>query len=89
MSDGSIIATSGSVFAISSENGDINSGTTEGFYSSDTRFLSTFKLLVGDQTTTSVGVNRFEPSIVSFYSIPGKTRNLAPSSLSIVRDRSD
>ena len=29
-----------------------------------------------------------KPSIVSFYSIPGKTRNLAPSSLSIVRDRS-
>ncbi|MDA4130544.1 MAG: amylo-alpha-1,6-glucosidase [Thaumarchaeota archaeon] len=88
MPDGSIIATSGSVFAISSENGDVNPGTTEGFYSSDTRFLSTFKLLVDDQKSSSVGVNRFEPSIVSFYSIPGKTRNLAPSSLSIVRDRS-
>src|SRR5713226_3004675 len=88
MPDGSIIATSGSVFAISSHNGDVNPGTTEGFYASDTRFLSTFNLLVDGQVTNSVGVNRFDPSIVSFYSISGKTRHLAPSSLSIVRDRS-
>ncbi len=88
MTDGSIIATSGSVFAISSQNGDVNPGTTEGFYSSDTRFLSAFNLLVDSQVTNPIGINRFDPSIVSFYSISGKTRHLAPSSLNIVRDRS-
>lgn len=88
MPDGSVIATSGYGFAISSQNGDVNPGTTEGFYSSDTRFLSTFNLLVDGQVTNSVGVNWFDPSIVSFYSVSGKTRKLDPYSLSIVRDRS-
>ncbi|MGI0081347.1 MAG: amylo-alpha-1,6-glucosidase, partial [Nitrososphaerales archaeon] len=87
MTDGAIIVTSGSVFAISSHNGDINTGTTEGFYSSDTRFVSTFKLLVDGRTTVPVGVDRFDSSIVSFYSILQKGLNLPPS-LSIVRDRS-
>ena len=67
MPEGSVIATSGSVFAISSQNGDIVPGTTDGLYSEDTRFLSGYKLLVNGKATSSITVDRFDSSIVSYY----------------------
>jgi glycogen debranching enzyme len=82
------ITTSGTTFVISSENGDINPNTPQGFYTEDTRFLSTFKIFVDSGETKPVGADKLDYSISSFYSTSSVTDYLgSPSSLSIVRDR--
>src|ERR1700719_4594739 len=87
MPEGSVIATAGSVFAISSQNGDIVPGTTDGLYSEDTRFLSGYRLLVNGKATSSITVDRFDSSIVSYYCNIEDAANPPQSSFSIVRDR--
>ena len=87
MADDRIIATSGSTFLISSQNGDLNAKTVEGFYSRDTRFLSIYKILVNGKEIESVGVDSFDHSVVSFYSVSREMQGSVPLSLSIVRDR--
>ena len=87
MPEGSVVATSGAVFAISTQNGDIIPGTTDGLYSEDTRFLSGYKMLVNGRATSSVTVDRFDSSIVSYYCNIEESPTPPQSSLSIVRDR--
>jgi glycogen debranching enzyme len=87
MSEGSVIATSGSVFTISSQNGDMLPGTAAGLYSEDTRFLSEYKVLVNGKPTNSISVDRFDSSIVSYYCNIEQDANLPESPFSIVRDR--
>lgn len=87
MADDRIIATSGSTFLISSQNGDLNPKTVEGFYSRDTRFLSIYKILINGREIESVGVDSFDHSIVSFYSVSREMQGTVPLSLTIVRDR--
>jgi glycogen debranching enzyme len=99
--DNSNIITSGSTFVISSENGDIIPGTPEGFYAEDTRFLSSFRILIDGKETSPVSSYKTNHSISSFYSTfltyeevygllssSEDSHNLPSlSSLSIVRDR--
>ena len=83
-----VTATLGTVFAISSLNGDILAGTTDGLYSSDTRYISNFRLLLEGKATSPVGVDRYDSSTVSFYCVSHEeARELQPA-LSVVRDRS-
>ena len=88
MPEASVTVTSGTVFAISSSNGDINPGSTEGFYAFDTRFLSSFKLFINGKPSEPVGIDRFDSSIVSFYCTSHEAKPVETPHLSIVRDRS-
>jgi glycogen debranching enzyme len=88
MPGATVAATSGTAFAISSDNGDMNPESTEGFFAFDTRFLSSFKLFLNGRMTNPVGVDRFDSSIVSFYCTIGEPRTEESPHLSIVRDRS-
>ena len=88
MSRASVIATSGTNFAISSENGDMISGTTDGFYSADTRFLSEYILLINNRPTEPISVDRFDSSTVSFYCEYQSFPQEAQPTYSVVRDRS-
>jgi glycogen debranching enzyme len=82
------VTTFGSTFVISSENGDINPKTSEGFYTEDTRFLSGFKIFVDSGEIKAVSSDKFDHSISSFYTASSVIDYLqSPSTLSIVRDR--
>src|SRR5690348_18404457 len=83
--DERIIATSRRAFAISATNGNIEPGTQDGFYSLDTRFLSSFKLRLAGQELHPIGVDSFGFPLVSFYTAPAADKLLSP--VSIVRDR--
>src|SRR3989441_10110238 len=84
---GKVIATSGTTFAISEENGNIMAGTLDGFYSADTRFLSNLELKIGGREPAAVGVERYEYPLVSFYASVGSDVTTVPPALSVVRDR--
>lgn len=87
MPDAFVAATSGTVFAISSDNGDMNPGSMNGFFAHDTRFLSSFELFVNGKPTAPVGIDRFDSSIVSFYCVPREPEASEAPHLGIVRDR--
>ena len=88
MPEPSVTATSGTIFAISSLNGDILAGTTDGFYSADTRYISNFRLLLDGKATSPVGVDRYDSSTVSFYCVSHEEPQEVQPVLSVVRDRS-
>lgn len=72
--------THGSVFALSSENGDIEQHTQQGFYAYDTRFLSRFSVMLNGDRLRSTGFATFEDRLASFYCSAG-------GGLNVVRDR--
>ena len=82
-----VVVSAGSVFAVSSRTGDIEAGTTQGFYADDTRFLSSYRLRLNGREPDSTGGRTFEHSMASFYQSSGKGRNLPPGSVSLTRDR--
>jgi glycogen debranching enzyme len=82
-----VTATSGTVFAISEPNGNIKPGTVDGFYSLDTRFLSTLNLYVDGREPQAVGVDQFEYYVASFYTTANGPAAKSPAALSVVRDR--
>jgi glycogen debranching enzyme len=81
------VISAGSVFAISSANGDIHRRTTEGLYAHDTRFLSTFRVLVAGHPLDSTGFSLFNHSMASFYGVNRAAQGLPAGSISVVRDR--
>jgi glycogen debranching enzyme len=83
--DEKIAAISRHAFAISEANGNIELGTQDGFYSSDTRFLSSFKVRFEKGDLQHVGVDVFGYPLVSFYTVP--CIDGSPVPVSIVRDR--
>ena len=83
----SIVVSAGSVFAVSSRSGDIEAGTTQGFYADDTRFLSSYRLRLNGRELDSTGASTFDYSMASFYQSSPRRRNLPPGSISLTRDR--
>ena len=83
----SIVVSAGSVFAVSSRSGDIEAGTTQGFYADDTRFLSSYRLKLNGKEPDSTGAGTFEHSMATFYQSSPRGRNLPPGSISLTRDR--
>jgi glycogen debranching enzyme len=83
--DEKITTISRHAFAISEPSGNVRHGTQDGFYSADTRFLSSFRVRFDGADLQPVGVDVFGFSLVSFYTVPSVDG--APSAVSIVRDR--
>ena len=81
MASDQITISRGSVFTLSSRNGDIRHHTTDGFYAYDTRFLSLFRLTIGGREAELVGVDVFDHSMTTFYTTSSR------ETFSIVRDR--
>jgi glycogen debranching enzyme len=91
MDNETIVVTSGTVFAVSSRNGDIYpkgiGGAPQGLYAFDTRFLSKLILTIDGRQDLPVGASPLNHSIASFYSVTRGTRNSRAGAVSIVRDR--
>ncbi|MEX0761838.1 MAG: glycogen debranching N-terminal domain-containing protein [Dehalococcoidia bacterium] len=83
-----IVTISGSIFAVSSVTGDIHPGTLEGFYASDTRFLSAFQVTVNGRSLSLLGSSGLDHSLASFYLSTESEQTAFPKNLSVVRDRS-
>lgn len=82
-----VVVSAGSVFAVSSRSGDIEAGTTQGFYADDTRFLSSYRLKLNGREPESTGAGTFDNSMASFYQSSVRGRSLPPGSVSLTRDR--
>ena len=91
MDNEAIVVTSGTVFAVSSRNGDIypkgEGGAPQGLYAYDTRFLSKLILTIDGRQDIPVGASPLNHAIASFYSVTRGTRNSRAGAVSIVRDR--
>ena len=58
-----VVVSAGSIFAVSSRSGDIEAGTTQGFYADDTRFLSSYRLRLNGRAPDSTGAGTFDHSM--------------------------
>ena len=83
----SVVVSAGSVFAISGGSGDIQPGATEGFFSHDTRFLSTYRLTLNGRKPTLIRSSTFDYALASFYLSSSAGRGLPSGTISMVRDR--
>ena len=81
------MTTSGADFTVSDRSGDINPGSLEGFYSSDTRFLSEFRLRVGGKPPSLLGSSPINHRLASFYLSTDATHSGTRKGISVVRDR--
>ena len=87
MASESIALNIGSAFVLSSNTGDIQPHTPQGFYAYDTRFLSSFRLTIQGRGLSPVGAARFDSSLASFYATTRGARGIPDSTLGVARDR--
>jgi glycogen debranching enzyme len=91
MDNESIVVTSGTVFAVSSRNGNIYprsaEGTPQGLYAFDTRFLSELILTLDGREDLPVSAAPLNHAVGSFYAVSRGSRNSRSGAISIVRDR--
>lgn len=91
MDNESVVVTAGTVFAVSSRNGNIypksNQGTPQGLFAFDTRFLSKFVLTLNGREDVPIGASPLNHAIAGFYAVSPGTRSSRAGSVSIVRDR--
>lgn len=83
----SVVVTAGPVFTVSSRSGDIHPRTLEGFYAHDTRFLSSFLLLIEGKCPAYLGSATFDNTLASFYARSSSVRGVPMGTMSITRDR--
>ncbi len=85
---GGVVTSAGAVFAVSGANGDIRPGRLDGFYASDTRFLSELTLRVAGRAPRALRAGEVGSGLTTFYTVidlPGEGRPGAD--LTVVRDR--
>lgn len=81
-----IVTTAGHVFSISADNGDIRANTLHGLYAYDTRFLSTFELIIDGHHCRSLRAGAVTAGRASFSALT--TADVAEAgSLTVIRDR--
>ena len=77
----------GSTFCLSDRSGDINPGTTQGFFMRDTRFISTWELRLDGQTPPPMTVLTPEAFAARFVLRQAPRPGVADSTLLVVRER--
>ena len=82
-----VAITAGTHFAVSSKSGDIIPQATQGFFASDTRFLSEFRVLIDGRPLVEVGSGALDHALASFYTTNVHTLRMPAGSISLVRDR--
>jgi glycogen debranching enzyme len=80
---------SGNTFVVSDERGDIEASLTDptGFFSYDTRFLSTWVLTVDGQRLNSLSVDDLQYYEARFFLVPGTGTVYVDAKLSVIRHR--
>jgi glycogen debranching enzyme len=87
MSPDSVIVSSGERLVYGQPTGDLAPGTFDGFYASDTRFLSGLELRLAGERPAHLGASVLDPTIVSFYGQLGGAAEGPGPRLAVVRDR--
>jgi glycogen debranching enzyme len=77
----------GSTFCLSDRSGDINPGTTQGFFLRDTRFVSTWRLRLDGQLPLALTVLTPEAFAARFVLRQAPRSGTADSTLLVVRER--
>ncbi|MEU4776624.1 glycogen debranching N-terminal domain-containing protein [Micromonospora sp. NPDC023633] len=79
----------GSTFVVSEETGDIEATPSEptGFFSLDTRFLSTWVLTVNGDRLTPLSYDDLQYYEARFFLVPGMATHYIDAKLSIIRER--
>ncbi|MFQ5472052.1 MAG: glycogen debranching N-terminal domain-containing protein [Dehalococcoidia bacterium] len=83
----SISVASGSSFVVSNRLGDIEEHGTRGFFVSDTRFLSRFRVLIQGRPGLPVGASQIDHASANFFATTAQTNNRPTNAVSLVRDR--
>ncbi|MEQ4300225.1 glycogen debranching N-terminal domain-containing protein [Plantactinospora sp. B6F1] len=79
----------GNTFVVSNSNGDIaaSHASPEGFFSFDTRFLSTWVLTVDGQGLNGLAVDDLNYFEAKFFCVPGEPTPYVNATLSVIRHR--
>ncbi|MEW2379826.1 glycogen debranching N-terminal domain-containing protein [Micromonospora sp. NPDC047812] len=89
MTQNTIRILDGSTFVVSEDTGDIEATPSEptGFFSLDTRFLSTWVLTVNGDRLTPLSYDDLQYYEARFFLVPGMATHYVDAKLSIVRER--
>ncbi|MEU2664561.1 glycogen debranching N-terminal domain-containing protein [Micromonospora sp. NPDC007220] len=89
MAQNTIRILDGSTFVVSEDTGDIEATPSEptGFFSLDTRFLSTWVLTVNGDRLTPLSYDDLQYYEARFFLVPGMATHYVDAKLSIVRER--
>ncbi|WP_327029391.1 amylo-alpha-1,6-glucosidase [Micromonospora sp. NBC_01740] len=89
MAQNTIRILDGSTFVVSEDTGDIEATPSEptGFFSLDTRFLSTWVLTVNGDRLTPLSYDDLQYYEARFFLVPGMATHYIDAKLSIVRER--
>jgi glycogen debranching enzyme len=79
----------GNTFIVSDRNGDVDPSSTfpTGLFSCDTRFLSTWHLLVNGERTHALSVDDLQSSGARYFLVPGAPTHYVDAKVSVIRER--
>nr|WP_230416328.1 glycogen debranching N-terminal domain-containing protein [Micromonospora tarapacensis] len=79
----------GNVFALSEDNGDMVFGAANpsGFFAFDTRFLSTWQLVLDGEQLHPLAVHEPSCNEIRFFLVPGHPTHYVDAKVSVIRDR--
>ena len=84
---GSVTLIEGTTFCISGRSGDLRSGTPQGLFFRDTRFLSVFNLTVDEQSLEPLATHLLTPYAATFIARRPPRPGTADSTLLVIRNR--
>ncbi|MCH8103054.1 MAG: amylo-alpha-1,6-glucosidase [Chloroflexi bacterium] len=82
----SIVTTSGTVFMVSDQAGNVRPGSLEGLFALDTRFLSEFQLTINGEAPAPLRSGALAEGASTFYATSGNTGIDSPD-LTVLRER--